>query len=257
MERPSRTVKAKRSGQGDSLFFKGLQDGFPICVGYLSVSFVFGMLCLESGLGIGYGLLISATNLTSAGQFAGLELILAGAPLLEIAITTLVINIRYTLMSLSLSQKVRLNGWQRAIISFGNTDEVFAVAMQAENPLSFSYMLGLIATPYLGWTVGTLLGGTVTSLLPLSLRSAMGIAIYGMFIAILVPPAKKLRPVLVTCVLALALSCAFSYAPWLRELSSGWTIILCALLAAGFAAWRYPVPVEDAMENEGEGGEKT
>ena len=110
MERPSRTVKAKRSGRGDSLFFKGLQDGFPICVGYLSVSFVFGMLCLESGLGIGYGLLISATNLTSAGQFAGLELILAGAPLLEIAITTLVINIRYTLMSLSLSQKVRLNG---------------------------------------------------------------------------------------------------------------------------------------------------
>lgn len=76
-------------------------------------------------------------------------------------------------MSLSLSQKVRLNGWQRAIISFGNTDEVFAVAMQAENPLSFSYMLGLISTPYLGWTVGTLLGGTVTSLLPLSLRSAL------------------------------------------------------------------------------------
>lgn len=101
------------------------------------------------------------------------------------------------------------------------------------------------------------MGGTVTSLIPLSLRSALGIAIYGMFIAILVPPAKKLRPVLVTCVLALALSCAFSYAPWLRELSSGWTIILCALLAAGFAAWRYPVPVEDAMENEGEGGEET
>ena len=130
------------------------------------------------------------------------------------------------------------------------------MAMQAENPLSFSYTPGLMATPYLGWTVGTLLGGTVTSLLPLSLRSALGIAIYGMFIAILVPPAKKLRPVLVTCVLALALSCAFSYAPWLRELSSGWTIILCALLAAGFAAWRYPVPVEDAMENEGEGGEE-
>lgn len=228
-----------------TLFLKGVKDGLPICVGYISVAFVFGMLCLERGVGVGFGLLISATNVTSAGQFAGLDLILAHASLLELAVTTLVINIRYTLMSLSLSQRVHLNLWQRAIISFCNTDEVFAVAMQADNELNFAYMLGLILTPYLGWSLGTLLGGTVTGLMPLSVRSALGIAIYGMFIAILVPPARRERPVLVTCVLGAALSCLFYYTPGLNRLSSGWTVILCALAGAGFAAWRYPVKEEE------------
>lgn len=243
--------KANKKGM-DALFVKGLKDGLPICVGYLSVSFVYGMLCLERGLPVWLSLLISGTNLTSAGQFAGTELMVLGAPLFEIAVTTLVINIRYTLMSLSLSQRLELPTWQRAIVAFGNTDEVFAVAMGAQHELSFLYLLGLILTPYFGWTVGTLLGGTVTGLLPLSARTALGIAIYGMFIAILVPPSKKLRPVLFTCCVAIVLSCLFYYLPGLKNLSSGWAIILCAVLSAGLTAWRFPLRDEDGPE----GGEQ-
>lgn len=240
----------------DALFGKGLRDGVPICVGYLSVSFVYGMMCTEIGIPVALALLISGTNLTSAGQFAGTELMAACAPLFEIAVTTLVINIRYTLMSLSLSQRLELPIWQRAIVSFGNTDEVFAVAMGAEHPLTFRYMIGLILTPYLGWTVGTLLGATVTGLMPPSVRSALGIAIYGMFVAILVPPARKLRPVLITCILSVILSCLFRYLPVLGSLSSGWVIILCAVLSAAFAAWRFPLRDETEEQREEGGGGK-
>ena len=182
----------------DSLSFrKGLTDGIPICLGYLSVSFTFGMMTAENGLPAWAAVLISMTNLTSAGQFAGTALILSGGLLIEIAITTLVINLRYMLMSLSLSQKLdpAMPLWQRCLLAFGNTDEIFAVAMQQPGAVSARYLLGLITTPYLGWTAGTLLGATATGLLPAAMRSALGIAIYGMFIAIIIPPACRLRPV--------------------------------------------------------------
>lgn len=229
-----------------SLFTKGLKDGLPICLGYLSVSFVFGMMCTENGLHPLWALLISGTNLTSAGQFAGTEILLAGGALVELAVTTLVINIRYMLMSLSLSQKLDLPLWQRAIVAFGNTDEIFAVSIQQTHPLTFAYMLGLILTPYVGWTSGTILGATMTGLMPLSVRSAMGIAIYGMFIAIIIPPARSSRSVMFTCICAAALSCLFAYTPGLNTLGSGWSIILCAILAAGAAAFFFPLREDNA-----------
>lgn len=230
---------------------KGLYDGLPICLGYLSVSFTFGMMATENGLPAWVALLISMTNLTSAGQFAGLALIISGGLYLEIAVTTFVINIRYMLMSLSLSQKLDpgMSTWQRCVLAFGNTDEIFAVAMQQQGEVNARYLTGLILTPYFGWAAGTLLGATATGFLPAAVRSALGIAIYGMFLAIIVPPATKLRPVAVTVALSAAVSCVFRYTPLLRNLSAGWVIIICALIAAGYAALRYPV--DDAAEEEG------
>ncbi len=222
---------------------KGLKDGMPICLGYISVSFAFGLMATEGGLPVWVALLISMTNLTSAGQFAGTALILSGGLYLEIAVTTFVINIRYMLMSLSLSQKVdeTMSNLQRWVLSFGVTDEIFAVAMQQNGSINARYLAGLIATPYIGWTLGTLLGATATGLLPAGVRTALGIAIYGMFIAIIIPPARHSRPIAKVILFAAVISCIFKWTPFLNQLSSGWVIILCAVVASAYAALRYPV----------------
>ena len=223
---------------------KGLRDGIPIALGYLSVSFTFGMAAAAGGLPTAYALAVSMTNLTSAGQFAGLSLLLAGGSYAEMALTQFVVNLRYALMSVSLSQKldksVRL--LDRLLIAFGNTDEIFAVATGQGKPVGIRYMLGLIAMPYVGWALGTFLGAAAASLLPASLRSALGIAIYGMFLAIFIPPMKKSGAVAAVVLTAAALSCAFCYIPALQAVSSGFVIILCAVSAAAVGALIKPVP---------------
>lgn len=234
-------------------FSKGLTDGLPICLGYLSVSFTFGMMTSEGGLPVWIAVLISMTNLTSAGQFAGTALILSGAAFVEIAVTTFVINIRYMLMSLSLSQKVdeRMTMVQRMVLSFAVTDEIFAVAMQQHGTLNARYLAGLMATPFLGWQLGTFLGAAATGFLPFSVRSALGIAIYGMFIAIVVPPATTSRAIAFTVAVAAGLSCLFRWVPVLNTVSSGWVIIVCAVVASAAAAWLFPV--HDAEDEEDAG----
>lgn len=231
-------------------FKKGLKDGLPICLGYISVSFAFGMIATQGGLPVWVALLISMTNMTSAGQFAGTELILSGGLYIEIAVTTFVINIRYMLMSLSLSQKVdeAMTSFERWVLSFGVTDEIFAVSMQQKGSINARYLSGLIATPYIGWTLGTLLGGTATNLLPMGVRTALGIAIYAMFIAIIIPPAKKSRPVAKVILLSVTLSCIFKWVPGLNLISSGWVIIICAVIASAYAALRYPVHDAEVQE---------
>lgn len=230
-------------------FRKGVRDGLPICLGYVSVSFAFGMMAVEGGLPAWVGLLISMTNLTSAGQFAGLELILSGGLYIEVAVTTFVINVRYLLMSLSLSQKVdpAMSQLERFLLSFGITDEIFAVAVQQKEPVNSRYLTGLISMPYVGWALGTLLGATAAGILPAPVRSALGIAIYGMFLAIIIPPAVKAKPVAVVVIVAVVLSCLFKWVPGLSAVSSGWAILLCAIPAAAFAALRWPV-VEEGEE---------
>lgn len=221
-------------------FKKGLKDGIPIGLGYLSVSFTFGMMCAKGQLPLWITQLISMTNLTSAGQFAGTELILAQGLLMEVFVTTLVINLRYMLMSLSLTQKIdpRMPRWKRALLAFFNTDEIFAVAMQQQGKVNARYLLGLATLPYLGWSGGTLLGAVATGLLPDSVSSALGVAIYGMFIAIIVPPAKKDKAALLTILLAIVLSCLLrAFTP----LSSGWVIIICAVVAASVSALLFPI----------------
>ena len=228
----------------------GVQRGLPVGVGYFSVSFGFGAMAAAQGIRALDAALISATNLTSAGQFAGLTLILASAGLWEMILTQLVINSRYALMSLALSQRMgsRIGFWPRLIIAFFNTDEIFALAMAEQQPLTTSFLLGLGLTPFIGWTGGTLCGALAGSVLPLSVRVALGVMLYGMFIAIVVPPARQEKPVLAACVMALVLSCLFTWVPGLNQVSTGISIVICTVAAAAVWAWLFPIPDEEVAQ---------
>lgn len=225
----------------------GLRDGIPIGLGYFSVSFTFGMLAVKSGISPFHAVLISLLNLTSAGQFAGLTVIVSGASLLEMALTQLVINIRYALMSVSLSQKLdaSVKVRQRLLIAYGNTDEIFAVASAKPGTVGKWYMYGLMLIPVAGWVGGTLTGAVASTLLPAAIISALGVALYGMFIAIVVPVARESREVLLVVAAALMLSTVFYYLPALKEISSGFSIIICTVAAAALGAWLFPVKEEE------------
>ncbi len=228
----------------------GLKDGAPIALGYFSVSFSFGILALGGGLTVFQAALTSLTNVTSAGQFAGLQIIIAGGTLLEMAVTQLIINLRYALMSLSLSQKLseRVTLWQRLIIAFANTDEIFAVAMAHGRELSFSYMAGLQILPVIGWTAGTAVGAAAGSMLPEAVNSALSVALYGMFIAVVIPEAKKVRSVLATAALALLMSCVIYYLPVFSGISAGVSIIICTVAASAAGAVLFPLHEEGGTE---------
>ncbi|MBQ8525928.1 MAG: AzlC family ABC transporter permease [Clostridia bacterium] len=227
-------------------FAEGIRDGIPICLGYFSVAFAFGIFSVESGLSILQTLLISMTNVTSAGQLAGVPIIVAGGTLIELAVAQLVINLRYALMSVSLSQKLgyTVKLIDRFIISFVNTDEVFAVASGKKGTVGKKYLYGLILTPYIGWSMGTLLGAGAGNILPASVVSALGIAIYGMFVAIVMPEAKKSKATALCVLVAIMLSCCFRYIPALNTVPAGFTVIICAVAASALFAWLAPVPVE-------------
>ncbi len=245
-----------------SAYKRGLLHGLPIALGYLSVSFAFGIQASKAGLFPWQALLVSMLNVTSAGQVAGLSLMAAGAGLAEMALTQLVINIRYALMSLSLSQKLdgSMTLPHRLLFSFCNTDEVFAVASGQPGKVGRAYLYGLICGPYMGWALGTLLGALAGDVLPASLTGALGIAIYGMFIAIVLPPFRKQKEVRLAVLTAVALSCLFAYAPFFSFLTAGFRIILCAVLASALAALVLPGPLEEdgpgAADVATEGGER-
>ncbi|MBE6606737.1 MAG: AzlC family ABC transporter permease [Ruminococcaceae bacterium] len=224
-------------------FLRGINDGIPICLGYISVAFAFGIFSTESGLSVLETLLISMTNVTSAGQLAGVPIIAGGGSFIELALAQFVINLRYSLMSVSLSQKIgkSVRMADRFIISFVNTDEVFAVASSKEENIGKKYLYGLILTPYIGWSIGTLIGAAAGNVLPESVVSALGIAIYGMFIAIVVPQAKISISTLLCVLLAISLSCIFYYTPFLNTIPSGFTVILCAGLSSALFAMIAPI----------------
>ena len=228
-------------------FRQGFTHGIPICLGYFSVSFAFGMIAAERGFPIIFPILISVTNLTGTGQFAGMELAAAGAAISEIAFTVLIINLRYMLMSLSVSQKFCENYpmRKRLLTAFGITDEIYAVAVRQTDSLSPAYMAGLILCSYAGWVGGTALGAVCGSLFPESVISALGIALYAMFIAIIVPPASESKPVLLIVLGAAAVSCIFKYVPFLSHVSSGWVIIISGVSTAALGAWLAPDTSED------------
>lgn len=224
-------------------FLNGCRRSLPIALGYFPVSFSFGVFVASSGLPLGLATLISITNLTSSGQFAGVSLMLVQASYMETALTLLMINARYFLMSLSLSQKIdqKMSTLERMVISFGITDETFSLASLEQQTLSFPFMAGFILIPIIGWTSGTLAGETLTNLLPASLQSAMGLALYGMFLAIIIPASSKSRAIGEVVVLAAVLSTLMYVFPLFQGLSNGFQLIIATLLAALYGAWRYPV----------------
>ena len=222
---------------------KGCRDGIPIGLGYLAVSFSFGIMALKSGLTVGQAVLISALNLTSAGQFASLAVISAAGSYLELALSQLVINLRYCLMSTSLSQKVdqTVPFIHRFFMAFGVTDEIFALSASVEGPLSPFYTYGQMSVAIPGWTLGTLLGAVAGNILPARALSALGVALYAMFCAIIIPPARK-SPVLMMVILAsMGASVLFSVTPVLRDISSGTRVILLTVALSALAAWLKPV----------------
>ena len=236
-------------------FMAGMRDGMPICFGYFAVSFAFGIQAAGIGLTVLESAVLSAANVTSAGQFAALGIIAAGASYIELAFTQLIINLRYFLMSCALSQRLSpgLSLLHRLGIAYGVTDEIFAVSAGQPYPLSPFYNYGLISVAIPGWILGTVMGAAAGNILPQVLTNALGVALYGMFVAIVVPPAKKNKVVAGAALAAMLLSTAFTFAPLLREISSGFRIILITVAVSAAAAFLFPVEDENAEQEAGHG----
>ena len=224
-------------------FKKGIKDGIPIFLGYLAVSFTFGIAAKNAGVSAGEAVLMSATNLTSAGQFAALDIIASSASYLEMAITQLIINLRYCLMSSALSQKIshKMPFFHRFIMSFGVTDEIFGLLVNVNGKVSPFYSYGIMSVAIPGWTLGTLLGIISGSLLPARVLSALNVALYGMFIAVIIPAARKSKIIAGIVTVSMLLSLAFTKIPVLSSISSGFRIIILTLVIAGVAAFLFPV----------------
>lgn len=225
-------------------FLKGMSHGIPIMLGYLSVSFSFGIMAVGKGISPLWTSLISLTNLTSAGQAAGVDIIVAAGSLIEMILVQITINMRYSLMALSLSQKLdkRFTTPHRLAASYGITDEIFAVCAAQETPLTPAYMYGMILIATIGWVMGTVMGAVAGQLLPASVTSVMGLMLYGMFIAIVVPPCKKERGVLAVSLGAIAMSLLFKYV--IKGIPSGFVIMICAVAASAVGALLFPVQDE-------------
>ena len=233
-------------------FKYGCRDGFPIMLGYITVSFTFGVSCVAKGFAWWMPLLCSLTNFTGTGQFAGMDLIASAGSVIELIATMLVINARYALMGVSLSQKLdgKTTIWQRLLIAFGLTDENYAVAMRKPRDVTFEYFMGVSTVSFSGWVLGTLLGALAGHILPQSLLSAFGIALYGMFIAIVIPPCRISKAVATVVLSAIVMSCIFYYVPVLNSLSSGWSIIICGIASSLIGAVFFPIKPESTEKSE-------
>lgn len=233
-------------------FLRGVKDGIPIALGYVSVAFAYGVLAREKNFPLWFPVLVSITNFTGTGQAAGTDLIAAGAHILELFTTMLIINIRYTVMSLSLSQKMGAGFplWQKLIVAYGVTDENFAVAIRQPQKLTFSYLTGLMSCSFFGWIFGTLLGAALGDIFPAALMSAFGIALSAMFVAIIVPPMRGSRSILLLVLISVAASCAFWFIPVLNRIPSGWTIIICSVICTAVISVLFPHVTKDEADGK-------
>ena len=231
-------------------FWLGLKNGIPLALGYFAVSFAFGVKAKDIGLSAFQAVLISATNLTSAGQFAGVDLIAGSVSYIEMAVAMFVINIRYCLMSGALSQKIdgERPAFHRFLVSFGITDEVFGISIAEPGKLNPFYSYGAISIALPGWTLGTLAGVISGGVLPGRIVSAISVAIFGMFIAIIVPPARKDKILAGLIAAAMIFSSLFYIVPLFKGVSGGLKIIIPTVLIAGLAAFLFPV--KETAESE-------
>ena len=234
------SVPAAKNG---GTFHEGLKDGLAIGLGYLSVSFSFGILAVSSGLSWWQAVLVSLTNITSAGQVAGVGIMSASGGLIEMMISQIVINLRYSLMAISLSQKTdrSMNTVKRALLAYGLTDEIFGVAVSKDHEVGSKYFFGLTVLPVTGWVTGTLLGAILGGIFPEFLTNALAVGIYGMFISIVIPKAKHSRMVMACSLIACTISCLLFYVPWLKShISSGFAVIIAAVIAALVGVFCFP-----------------
>lgn len=229
-------------------FFGGLYHGAPVGLAYLSVAIGFGILAVSSGFSSRLAALISVTNFTSAGQVAGVGIMAAGGTLFEMILSQLTINLRFSLMGISLTQKIdeRFTPLHRMLACFCLTDQTFAVCAAKKGVLTPAYMYGVGLSAYLGWIIGTIIGSTAGTLLPKSVTSAMGILLYAMFLALVIPPAKKQRAVLIVLLFSAAFSSISKYL--LTFVSSGFAVIICAVAASALGALLFPSHEENSVK---------
>lgn len=221
----------------------GVKDGVPVAFAYFAVSFTFGIIAKQMGLTQSEAGFMSATNVTSAGQFAGVTLISATAAMTELAFTQLIINSRYFLMSFALSQKIDPSTplFHRLLMAFGITDEVFGMSMASPGKLSPYYTYGIMCLTIPGWVLGTLSGVVSETLLPDRMMSALSIALYGMLLAVIIPPARGNRAITGIIAMSMGLSLLFAVLPVLGTISTGVKIIVLTVIIAGLAAYHFPL----------------
>lgn len=242
--RGGRALSGSRPRRSEA-FSQCLRDSLPIALGYFTISIAFGLYVVSSGLPPLFAILVSLTNLTSSGQFAGLRVILAGGVYAELILTVLLVNLRYILMALALGQRIpRETGLlRRMCIAFGVTDEIFAVAMRRKR-ITFPYYLGLTLPPLCGWTGGTATGALLGAVVPLGLKSATGILLYAMFVAIVVPPARERGALRFVVACSGGLSLLLHFLPFTAGLAQSWKIIFSTLAAAALGAFCFPLTAE-------------
>ena len=227
-------------------FGQGLRDGLPIGLGYFAVSFSLGIAARNAGLNALQGLLASLLNNASAGEYIAFTLIAAGASYMELITMEAVANARYLLMSAALSQKLKENTsiFKRLLLGFTVTDEIFGVSMMQEGYLNPYFTYGAFAVATTGWTGGTLLGALMGDILPASVVTALSVGLYGMFISVFVPEAKKNRIVALLVLVSFVLSAAFEYLPYISTLSSGLRVIILTVVISLGAALLFPIKEE-------------
>ena len=232
------------------VFTEGMRDGFPIALGYFAVSFSLGIAARNAGLNPFQGFLASLLNNASAGEYAAFTLIAANATYLEVAIITLISNARYLLMSCALAQRFSEDTpfFHRLFIAYDVTDELFGITIARPGYLNPFYTYGAIVLAAPAWAFGTALGILAGNLLPLRLVSALSVALYGMFLAIIIPPARKDKIVAIFVILSFIASFASSYLPLLCSLSSGTRTILLTVILSSAAAVLFPVNSEDKTD---------
>ena len=231
-------------------FRTGVHHGIPIAVGYFSVATAFGLIAVNGGCTAVEALFISLFNVTSAGQFAGVTVMASAGSYIEMAMTQFLINARYSLMAISLSQKVdsRFTTLPRILLSTFITDEIYAVAIGQKEDVSAKYYAGLSCLPYVGWAAGTFFGAFMGNILPQVLTTSLSIGLYGMFIAIVVPVVKSSRKTLIIVGISLAISCMLYFIPSFDKVSSGFAIIISAVIASAAGALLFPIDDEEVTE---------
>lgn len=236
-----------------NIFLKGMRDGIPIGLGYFAVSFSLGIAARSAGMNAIQGFFLSLLNNASAGEYAGIASIKAGAPYIELALLMLITNSRYLLMSCSLSQKLdpKLSTGHRMLIGFDITDELFGIGIAYPTPLSPVYMYGAYSIALPMWALGTSAGIIAGNILPGVIVNALSAAIFGMFIAIIIPPAKKDKAILAIVIISFIISSLFTIIPLINTLTESLRIILLTLLIAVSAAIVKPISdEEEATSNE-------